>query len=73
MKQEPLLSHVISEEGMFVDSSKIRDMLSWNAPTNVINICSLLRLVGDYQRFIEEISKITKPTTELLEKDKKLK
>jgi hypothetical protein len=32
MKQVSFLSHVISEEGIFVDSGKIRDMLSWNAP-----------------------------------------
>jgi hypothetical protein len=32
MNQMFLLSHVISEEGMFVDSRKIRDMLSWNGP-----------------------------------------
>jgi hypothetical protein len=30
-------------------------------------------LVGYYQRFIEGFSKITKPMTELLEKDKKFK
>jgi hypothetical protein len=32
MKKVSFLSHVISEEGIFVDSGKIRDMLSWNAP-----------------------------------------
>jgi hypothetical protein len=30
-------------------------------------------LAGNYQRFIEGFSKITKPMTELLEKDKKFK
>jgi hypothetical protein len=32
IKQVSFLSHVISEEGMSVDSSKIQDMLSWNGP-----------------------------------------
>jgi hypothetical protein len=40
------LCHVILEEGMSVDPSKIRDVLSWNAPTSVADIRSLLGLVG---------------------------
>jgi hypothetical protein len=48
MKQVSFLSHVISGEGMFVDSSKIRDMLSWNAPSSVIDSQSSLGLVGYY-------------------------
>jgi hypothetical protein len=48
-----------------VDSSKIRDMLSWNAPASVADIHSPLGLVG--------FSKITKPMIELLGKDKKFK
>jgi hypothetical protein len=31
-----------------MDSSKIRDMLSWNAPISVADIRSLLGLVGYY-------------------------
>jgi hypothetical protein len=53
-----------------VDPSKIQDVLSWNAPTSVSDIWSFLGLVGYYQRFIEGFSKISKPMTELLKKDK---
>jgi hypothetical protein len=45
--------------------------MSWNAPTSVGDIQSFLRLAGYYQRFIEGFSKISKPMTEFLEKDKK--
>jgi hypothetical protein len=45
--------------------------LSWNAPKSVGDIQSFLGLAGYYQRFIEGFSKISKPMTELLEKDKK--
>jgi hypothetical protein len=48
MKEVTFLSHIISKEGMFVDPSKIRDALSWNTPTSVIDIHSLLGLVGYY-------------------------
>jgi hypothetical protein len=53
-----------------VDPSKVQDVLSWNAPMSVGDIQSFLRLTG-YQRFIEGFLKISKPMTELHEKDKK--
>jgi hypothetical protein len=45
-------------------------MLTWNAPASVINIRSLLGLVGYHQRFVKGFLKITKPMTKLLGKDK---
>jgi hypothetical protein len=66
-----LLSHIISEEGISVDLSKIRDVLSWNTPASVTDIWSFLGLVGYYRKFIEGFSKITKPITELLGMEKK--
>jgi hypothetical protein len=49
------LSHVISEEGMLIESSMIRHPLSWNAPACVVNIRSPLGILGYYRRFIEGI------------------
>jgi hypothetical protein len=54
-----------------VDPSKVQDVLSWNAPTSVSDIRSFLGLAGYYRRFIEGFSKISRPMTKLLEKDKK--
>jgi hypothetical protein len=71
MKQVAFLGHVISKGGISVDLSKVQDVLSWNAPTSVGDIQSFLGLAGHYRRFIEGFSKISKPMTELLEKDKK--
>jgi hypothetical protein len=48
-------------------------VLSWNAPASVVDIQSFLGLAGYYRRFIEGFSKIIKPMTELLGKDKKFK
>jgi hypothetical protein len=73
LKQVDFLGQVISKGGISMDQSKIQDVLSWNAPTSVDNIQSFLELAGYYQRFIKGFSKITKPMTELLEKDKKFK
>jgi hypothetical protein len=71
MKQVAFLGHVILKGGISVDPSKVQDVLSWNVPMFVDDIRSFLRLAGYYRRFIEGFSKISKPMTELLEKDKK--
>jgi hypothetical protein len=70
LKQVAFLGHVISKGGIYVDPSKVQDVLSWKAPMSVSDIQSFLGLAGYYQRFIEGFLKISKPMTELLEKDK---
>jgi hypothetical protein len=69
LKQVTFLGYAISKGGISMDSSKVQDVLSWKAPTSVGDIQSFLGLVGYYRRFIEGFSKISKPMTELLEKD----
>jgi hypothetical protein len=71
LEQVAFLGRVISKGGIFIDPSKVQDVLSWKAPTSVDDIQSFLGLVGYYQKFIEGFLKISKPMTELLEKDKR--
>jgi hypothetical protein len=71
LKEVPFLGHVISEGGISIDPSKIKDVLSWNTPTSVSDIHSFLGLAEYYRRFIEGFSKISRPMIELLGKDKK--
>jgi hypothetical protein len=73
LKQVAFLGHIISKGGIYVDPSKIQDVLSWNAHMSIDDIQSFLGLAGYYWMFIEGFSKITKAMTELLEKDKKFK
>jgi hypothetical protein len=68
LKEVSFLGHIISEGGIFVDPSKVKDVLSWKTPQNVLDIRSFLGLAGYYRRFIEGFSKISKPMTELLAK-----
>jgi hypothetical protein len=51
-----------------VDPSKIQDVLNWKTPESVSEIRSFLGLAGYYRRFVPELSKITRPMTELLKK-----
>jgi hypothetical protein len=73
LKQVAFMGHIISMGGISVYPSKVQEVLSWNAPACVSNIQSFLGLAGYYRRFIEGFSKISKPMTELLKKNKKFK
>jgi hypothetical protein len=64
------LGHVISAGGVSVDLSKVKDVLNWMPPTTVSEIQSFLGLAGYYHRFIKDFSKIAKPLTKLLGKNK---
>ena len=61
LKKVQFLGHVISEDGISVDPSKIQDVLNWKAPTSVPEIQSFLGLAGYYRRFVPDFSKIAKP------------
>jgi hypothetical protein len=64
------LGHVISARGVSVDPGKVKDILDWMPPTNVSETQSFHGLAGYYRRFVKDISKIAKPMTKLLEKNK---
>jgi hypothetical protein len=71
MKKVPFLGHVLSENGISVDPSKVQEVMDWKAPTTVHEVRSFLGLAGYYRRFIPDFSKIAKPMTSLLQKDHK--
>jgi hypothetical protein len=71
LKEVSFLGHVVSNGGIAVDPSKVKDVLNWKPPTNVGEIRSFLGLAGYYRRFIEGFSKLAKPMTALLEKNAK--
>ena len=67
------LGHVISVEGISVDSQKIEAIVNWKLPTNVSEVCSFLGLAGYYRKFVEGFSKIAIPLTNLIEKGSEIR
>jgi hypothetical protein len=53
-----------------MDPRKVRDVLDWKLPRTVHQIRSFLGLAGYYRIFIPNFSKISKPITDLLKKEK---
>nr|GEU63255.1 putative reverse transcriptase domain-containing protein [Tanacetum cinerariifolium] len=58
-------------QGLHVDTAKIKAVKNWASPTTPTKIRQFLRLVGYYRRFIKDLSKIAKSLTELTQKNKK--
>jgi hypothetical protein len=65
------LGHIISREGIVVDTKKVETIMEWTTPTNVEEVCSFMGLAGYYRHFVEGFSKITNPIAELKKKNKK--
>ncbi|WVZ49544.1 hypothetical protein U9M48_000891 [Paspalum notatum var. saurae] len=69
LKEVSFLGHILSEKGVAVDPSKVKDVLNWKQPETVTEIQSFLGLVGYYRRFIKDFSKTAKPMTSLTKKE----
>jgi hypothetical protein len=66
------LGHILTTE-VVVDPEKVTAVANWKRPTFVTEIRSFLGLAGYYRRFIKGFSKIARPMTMLLQKNKKFK
>jgi len=65
------LGHIISADGLQVDSAKIETVKAWQRPTTPTEIRSFLGLAGYYRKFVPDFSRIASPLTKLTRKDVK--
>jgi len=62
------LGHIISEEGISVDPSRIEAIKEWPTSRNMTEVRLFMGLAGYYRRFIEGFSRIAHPITSLQRK-----
>ena len=62
------LGHVVSEEGITCDPSKIECVKHWPTPSNKCEVRSILGLIGYYRKFIPNFSARASPLTKLTRK-----
>ena len=69
-KEVTYLGHVVSENGVSTDPSKVSKILDWPIPRNLSELRSFLGLASYYRRFIKDFAKIAVPLHRLTEKNK---
>ncbi|CAM8954210.1 unnamed protein product [Rhodiola kirilowii] len=63
------LGHIISAQGVMVDSAKVQAVQTWRPPTNLRQLRGFLGLVGYYRRFVRDYASRAANLTNLLRKD----
>ena len=69
-KEVTYLGHVVSENGVSTDPSKVSKILDWPIPRNVSELRSFLGLASYYRRFIKDFAKTAVQLHRLTEKNK---
>ena len=65
------LGHIVSDEGITCDPSKVDSIIHWPTPTNKSEVRSILGLLGYYRKFIPEFAAKASPLTKLTRKNAK--
>lgn len=60
------VGHIVSQDGVATDPSKIEAVVSWPRPQTVTELRSFLGFCGYYRRFVKGFSTLCRPLNELL-------
>ena len=61
------VGHIVSQDGVSTDPSKIEAVSSWPRPCNVTELRSFLGFCGYYRRFVKDFSLVSFPLNQLLQ------
>ena len=53
LRKVAFLGHMVSEEGILVDSSKVKTIIQWKQPRNSAKVRSFLGLARYYWKFVD--------------------
>ena len=70
VREGVVLGHIVSGKGLTVDKAKIEVIQNLPLPGTVRDLSSFLGHDGFYRRFTQDFTKVSKPLTTLLFKDK---
>jgi hypothetical protein len=68
MMEVDFLGHIITQEGLKIDTHKVKIILDWEPFRLALTLRKLLGLVSYYHKFIKNFVKIATPLTNLLKK-----
>jgi hypothetical protein len=63
------LGHIVSKDGVKVDSKKIATRKDWTSPNTLKSLRGFLHIIGYYRNFIKYYGKIVAPLIPLLKKN----
>lgn len=63
------LGHWVLKRGVEVDGDKVKAMVNWPSPKNVMELQGFLGLTGYYRRFVQNYGTVVAPLTQLLQKE----
>ena len=66
LKKIHYLGHIISNDDITMEPSKIEAIMSWPPPTNLKEIQVFLGLAGFYLKFVRDYAKVVMPLTDQL-------
>ena len=61
-----LLSHTVGEEGIETDSTETDTIKNYPRLSNSVELISCLALAGCYHKFVQNVSKVSRPLADVL-------